>query len=209
MIDIAERRIAANAQRARVIQSDGSLRFPIPDQSVDRVVSTYVLDLLSEADIRLAISEAHRVLTPDGMLCLASLTPGVTITSRLIGTLWSQLFRLHAAFWWGAADRFNWLRGLIGSIGQYATAMSWRFWGTNGSTDRLPNEHDRPWVQSGRAYAAGGSHSLRTQTDSSSRALSRASCDVRRCPWRIPTLPALAHQVQACERFDSGSWSRA
>ena len=69
MIDIAERRIAPNAQRARVIQSDGSLRFPIPDQSVDRVVSTYVLDLLSEADIRLAISEAHRVLTPDGMLC--------------------------------------------------------------------------------------------------------------------------------------------
>jgi ubiquinone/menaquinone biosynthesis C-methylase UbiE len=130
MIDIAERRIAANARRARVIQSDGSLRFPIPDQSVDRVVSTYVLDLLSEADIRLAISEAHRVLTPDGRLCLASLTPGVTITSRLIGTLSSQLFRLHAAFWWGgAADRFNWLRELIGSIGQYATAMSWRILG--------------------------------------------------------------------------------
>ena len=39
MIDIAERRIAANAQRARVIQSDGSLRFPIPDQSVDRVAA--------------------------------------------------------------------------------------------------------------------------------------------------------------------------
>jgi ubiquinone/menaquinone biosynthesis C-methylase UbiE len=97
MIDIAEQRILPFAERAKVYQSDGSMRFPIPDHSVDRVISTYVLDLLSETDISQAISEAHRVLIPGGMICLASLTNGVTFTSRIVCALWSAVFRLHAS----------------------------------------------------------------------------------------------------------------
>jgi ubiquinone/menaquinone biosynthesis C-methylase UbiE len=96
MIDIAEQRISPYQARAKVSQSDGSMRFPIPDHSVDRVVSTYVLDLLSEADIRQAISEARRVLISGGKLCLASLTHGVTFASRIASELWSAVFRLHA-----------------------------------------------------------------------------------------------------------------
>lgn len=96
MIDIAARRISAYAERAKVVQSDGSMFFPLPDHSVDRVVSTYVLDLLSETDIRQAIAEASRVHKPDGKLCLVSLTYGVTLMSRIVCALWSQLFRLHA-----------------------------------------------------------------------------------------------------------------
>jgi ubiquinone/menaquinone biosynthesis C-methylase UbiE len=42
MIDLAERRISPYAKRARVVQSDGSMRFPLADHSVDRVVCTYV-----------------------------------------------------------------------------------------------------------------------------------------------------------------------
>jgi ubiquinone/menaquinone biosynthesis C-methylase UbiE len=95
MIDIAGHRISEFADRAKVVQSDGSIRFPLPDHSVDRVVSTYVLDLLSEADIRQAISEAHRVLTPGGKLCLVSLTRGVTFMSRIVCAVWSMLFHLH------------------------------------------------------------------------------------------------------------------
>jgi ubiquinone/menaquinone biosynthesis C-methylase UbiE len=96
MIDISEQRLSTYAERAKVVQSDGSISFPLPDHSVDRVVSTYVLDLLSEIDIQQSISEAYRVLIPGGKLCFVSLTHGVTFASRVVSALWSQLFRLHA-----------------------------------------------------------------------------------------------------------------
>ncbi len=97
MIGLATRRIAPYADRAKVMQSDGVMRFPLPDHSVDRFVSVYLFDILSEDDIRQAIAEAHRVLTPGGKLCVASLTEGVTVASRLVSTLWSQAFRLHSS----------------------------------------------------------------------------------------------------------------
>jgi len=96
MVNITERRITAYTERARVIRSDGSMRFPLPDHSVDRVVSTYVLDLLSQADAQQVIFEAHRVLIPGGKLCLVSLTFGGMFVSRIVCALWSSLFRLHA-----------------------------------------------------------------------------------------------------------------
>ena len=58
MTALAAERLAPFAGRARVIQSDGTIRFPLPDRSCDRVVSTYVLDLLSEEDIRAARRDA-------------------------------------------------------------------------------------------------------------------------------------------------------
>jgi ubiquinone/menaquinone biosynthesis C-methylase UbiE len=96
MVDIARKRLAPFAERAEVVLSDGSVRFPPADHSVDRVVSTYVLDLLSEADIAGAISEAHRILSPNGKLCLVSLTTGKTVPSRMISGLWSAVCRLYA-----------------------------------------------------------------------------------------------------------------
>ena len=96
MVEIARQRIASYAGRAKVVQSDGSICFPLDDHSVDRVIATYVFDLLSEADIRQAISEAHRVLMPGGKLCLVSLAQGVSFGSRIVAALWSALFRLHA-----------------------------------------------------------------------------------------------------------------
>jgi ubiquinone/menaquinone biosynthesis C-methylase UbiE len=95
MIDIANSRMSPYAERAKVAVSDGSMSFPLPDQSVDRVVSTYVLDLLSEEDTARAVREARRVLTPNGKLCLVSLTEGNTIASRVVSGLWSMLFRLR------------------------------------------------------------------------------------------------------------------
>jgi len=97
MIDIAEARISPYTGRAKVVCSDGSMHFPLPDQSVDCVLSTYVLDLLSEADVQQAISEFRRVLAQGGKLCLVSLTSGVTIPSRIVSSLWSAVFRLHAS----------------------------------------------------------------------------------------------------------------
>ena len=96
MIDISGQHISPFADQAEVALSNGSMYFPLSDHSVDRVVSTYVFDLLSETDIRKAISEAHRVLKPNGKLCLVSLTKGNSITSRVVSGLWSALFYLHA-----------------------------------------------------------------------------------------------------------------
>ena len=95
MINIAEQRISVYAERAKVVQSNGTMHFPQADHSVDRVVSTYVFDLLSEIDIRQALSEAHRVLRPGGKLCLVSLTKGTTFTTRVVSTLWLTLYRLR------------------------------------------------------------------------------------------------------------------
>jgi ubiquinone/menaquinone biosynthesis C-methylase UbiE len=106
MIRIAEQRISPYAERAKVVQTEGAMLFPLSDHSVDRVVSTYVFDLLPGKDIRQAISEASRVLQPSGKLCLVSLTNGMTLASRIICALWSAVFRLNAG-WVGGCRPIN------------------------------------------------------------------------------------------------------
>ncbi len=93
MIGIARRRITQFGARARVVASDGAVQFPLPDHSVDRVVSTYVLDLLSDTDIRRFFAEARRALAPHGKLCLVSLATGVRVPSRIVTWLWTAVFR--------------------------------------------------------------------------------------------------------------------
>ena len=66
----------------------------LPDASVDRVVATYVLDLLSCADIRVLVDVAARALTADGLLCLAGLTHGTTRLSRAVASIWQRVHRL-------------------------------------------------------------------------------------------------------------------
>jgi hypothetical protein len=43
-----------------------------------------VLDLLSDEDAEALIGEAHRLLSPGGLLALVSMTYGTTATSRLV-----------------------------------------------------------------------------------------------------------------------------
>jgi hypothetical protein len=71
------------------------MHFPLPDHSIDCVVSAYVLDLLPEEDILQAISEARRMLIPGGKLCLVSLTQGVSFISRIFIAVWSAVFRFR------------------------------------------------------------------------------------------------------------------
>jgi ubiquinone/menaquinone biosynthesis C-methylase UbiE len=97
MVGLATERLAQYAARARVLRSDGMVRLPLPDNSVDRVISTYVLDLLSETDTREFLREAHRVLTAEGRLCLVSLTRGATLLSRIVSSIWTSIFRLRAS----------------------------------------------------------------------------------------------------------------
>lgn len=98
MISLAAQRLKRYAERAQLIRSEGPVRFSLPDHSVDHVIASYVLDLLSEENTRAFFAEAHRVLIPEGKLCLASLTQGVTPRSRLVASLWTAVFRLRASF---------------------------------------------------------------------------------------------------------------
>lgn len=106
MIELAKQRLEAYVGHVQVALSDGSVRFPLPDHSVDRVVSSYVLDLLSEADIRRFFSEAHRTLVPGGKVCLASLTRGTSLPSRIVSSLWTAVFRMNPAIVGGCRPIF-------------------------------------------------------------------------------------------------------
>lgn len=116
MLGLAQARLARFAPRVRLELSDGSVRLPVASASVDRVVSTYVLDLLADDDIRRVFADAHRVLAPGGRLCLVSLGPGTNALSRVTMTLWRAAFRL----------RPQWVGGCRPvALGQYVEPAQW------------------------------------------------------------------------------------
>ena len=95
MIEIARDRLSAFGERATVVETDGSFGFDGADDSQDRVVATYVLDLLPEDDIRAVLTEARRLLGPDGRLCLAGLTWGERLLGRVVSGLWAGVHALR------------------------------------------------------------------------------------------------------------------
>jgi len=95
MVALARERLAPWAARAQVLHSDGSLHVPAETGEWDRFVSTYVLDLLAEADIAALLQEAARLLRPGGLLCVVGLTPGRGLLTGAVSRLWSVLHRLH------------------------------------------------------------------------------------------------------------------
>ncbi len=97
MVRIARERLKPFEQRAHVLLSSDTIALPLVDHSIDRVISTYVFDLLTENDMRRVLAESRRVLRPGGRLCLVSLTTGTTILSRLVSSVWSAVFRLRAS----------------------------------------------------------------------------------------------------------------
>ena len=98
MVAIARRRLAPFGPRAEVALTDGGLPFPDADGTYDRWISAFVLDLLPDDEIDAVISEAHRMLRPGGLLCLASLSCGSGPVSRTIARLWRGIHRLHPAW---------------------------------------------------------------------------------------------------------------
>lgn len=97
MVRLANLRLARFGNRVVVQQTDGSLQFETAPGSYDRFVSTYVVDLLSLTDIATLLSEAHRLLTREGRLCLVSGTHGSTGLPRLLTGLWTRLHVLRPA----------------------------------------------------------------------------------------------------------------
>jgi len=89
MVSRARERIAPFSERADIRLTDGDVRFDVANESHDRVMACYVLDLLSDQDIDLFFLEANRVLQPGGLLCTAGLTQGNSPSSKLVSRLWS------------------------------------------------------------------------------------------------------------------------
>jgi SAM-dependent methyltransferase len=97
MVSLANAALAPWQDRAHVALTDGGVRLPVPDGTADRVVSTYVVDLLSPSDAAALVAEARRVLRPGGALALASLAPGRTPPARLVTRLWRAVWDLNPA----------------------------------------------------------------------------------------------------------------
>ncbi|MBI3722592.1 NAD-binding protein, partial [bacterium] len=64
-----------------------AVRIPLKDESVDRVLTTYVLDLLEEEDVLIALAEMRRVLKPGGLVVCAGLTSrGASLAGQVVAS---------------------------------------------------------------------------------------------------------------------------
>ncbi|MDP9316221.1 MAG: class I SAM-dependent methyltransferase [Chloroflexota bacterium] len=97
MVQLAAARLSVWIDRTLLARTAEAPHLPLLDASVDRFVSLYVLDILSEDAIGWLLSESRRVLTTDGRLCVISLTHGATPLARLWsrGWQWVYLRRPH------------------------------------------------------------------------------------------------------------------
>jgi SAM-dependent methyltransferase len=91
MVSLARERLAPYADRAEVVLTEGDPPTEEPDAAYDRFVSSYVFDLLSEEASRAILREAHRMLRPGGLLCVAGLSTGTGPGSRAVAWLWSRV----------------------------------------------------------------------------------------------------------------------
>jgi len=94
MIDLAASRLAAWSERAKAVLVDGSLPLPADDGFADRVLSTFVFDLLDAEYARAVLEDLRRILTPDGWLCLSSLTHEEQLIERAVSRGWTGLWRI-------------------------------------------------------------------------------------------------------------------
>ena len=117
MVGLARRHLAPWRDRARVDQASGSMKLDAADGAFDRFVTTYVLDLLSDADIQELLAEAHRVLGPDGRLCLVGLTHGRGAVTSLLSRLWMWLHARRPALLGGCRPI---------ALGSYLDPGHWR-----------------------------------------------------------------------------------
>lgn len=98
MVGLCRRRLARFGDRVCVLLTDGNPRIDEGPESCDRFVSTYVLDLLSPADIEAVIAEAGRLLVPGGLLGLVGLTHGATFPARLVERVWVGVHRVRPSW---------------------------------------------------------------------------------------------------------------
>jgi ubiquinone/menaquinone biosynthesis C-methylase UbiE len=97
MVELARERVGRFGGRAEIRRTDGAPRIDAEAGAFDRFVSSYVFDLLAEAEIRALLAEARRVLAPGGLLGVASLTHGERGLPHATSWLWERVHRLRPA----------------------------------------------------------------------------------------------------------------
>ncbi len=93
MVALATKRLAAWGDRAQVRLVDGSMPLPAETGSAARIVCTYVFDLLDDDVAGAVLDEFERIVTREGLLCLVSLSPGISRLERLVTALWTVVWR--------------------------------------------------------------------------------------------------------------------
>ena len=88
MVSLARGRLEPFGPRCRIVRSDGEIQIPLGDDSVDRVIAAFVLDLLTSEEIERFMRDARRVLRPGGLLCAASLDKGRGLAARVKSAGW-------------------------------------------------------------------------------------------------------------------------
>lgn len=94
MVELARDRLSPWKDRATIRHTAGEFDFSDLGGPFDRVIFTYVFDLLGQAQTRAALAGAHSVLRPQGRLCAAGLTEGETLLSRGASSAWSLAYRI-------------------------------------------------------------------------------------------------------------------
>jgi ubiquinone/menaquinone biosynthesis C-methylase UbiE len=92
MLQLARAIVPPPGNEALCVADGGAL--PFPDASFDRLMSSYVLDLIPGRAIPLVTGEMKRVLRPGGRLVLVGLTEGTTLISRAVMAAWKAVYRL-------------------------------------------------------------------------------------------------------------------
>jgi ubiquinone/menaquinone biosynthesis C-methylase UbiE len=95
MVALTQQRLRRWAERVRIDRIDGRGSWPLPDSVADRVVATYVLDLLAPPAIEAFFAEARRVLRAQGVVATASLAAGTGRISGLVSAGWSRLWQIN------------------------------------------------------------------------------------------------------------------
>jgi SAM-dependent methyltransferase len=94
MVRLSKDRLAPFNRRQKVYLSSGEFEVSKYGAPFDRVVTTYVLDLLSMADIQEFLAKAHGAMAPGGLFCHAGLTKGAGPISKITSSLWAMIHRI-------------------------------------------------------------------------------------------------------------------
>jgi SAM-dependent methyltransferase len=95
MVGLARDRLAPFGDRCEVHASDGEFEISRYGGPFDRVVSTYVLDLLSRADIQHYLTGARAAMAEGGLFCHVGLTTGPGLISKTTSGLWRLIHRIN------------------------------------------------------------------------------------------------------------------
>lgn len=94
MVELARSRLSRFGDRVTVWQCGPAPDFAPGHPPFDRIVTSYVLDLLPPEGIAAVLAAARATLSPGGRFCAASITDGAGFPASWLSTAWRGLYRL-------------------------------------------------------------------------------------------------------------------